>query len=57
MLFCGNEEPLLAEVLSDPIIRLLMEIDGERLDELLAQLLAARKRILAAESYLRRRAE
>ena len=57
MLYCGNREPPLAEVLSEPIVRLLMQRDGERLEDLLADLLAAQIRISARESYLRRAAE
>ena len=47
--YTDNREPALKDVLRDPIVRLLMDCDGERLEDVLAQLLAMRKRILTRD--------
>ena len=47
MLYLGNQEPALTEVLCDPIVRLLMMREGEKLDDVFACLDVARKCVFA----------
>jgi hypothetical protein len=45
MLYVGNREPLLDEVLNDPIVRLVMARDGLPLEEVWVHVEAARRRL------------
>jgi hypothetical protein len=47
MLYVGNREPLLEEVLNDPIVRLVMARDGLPLEEVRVHIEAARRRLPA----------
>jgi hypothetical protein len=45
--YIGNREPTLLEILNDPVARLLMASDGLQVEEVLAHVDAARRRLAA----------
>lgn len=47
MLYIGNCEPPLQEVLTDPIVRLVMARDRWRVEEVAAEIKAAQRRLRA----------
>lgn len=49
MLYIRNREPPLHEVLSDPIVRLVMARDRWRVEEVAAEIKAAQRRLRALQ--------
>jgi hypothetical protein len=50
IVFCGNEEPIVEELLDDPIVRLMMARDRLQAEHVWACVTAAREKLKAREA-------